>query len=70
MVLKPPGAAQTPKTDPQKFRPDCLQVPRAIKPRSKHDKFIRLGAMKVTKPYKFIGFGATEATKPYKFIGF
>ncbi len=26
MVLKPPGAAQTPKPDPKKIRPDCLQV--------------------------------------------
>ncbi len=33
-------------------------------------KFIRFGAMDVTKPYEFIGFGAMDVTKPYKFIGF
>ncbi len=33
-------------------------------------KFIRFGAMEITKPYKFIRFGAMEITKPYKFIGF
>jgi hypothetical protein len=29
-------------------------------------KFIRCGAMDVTKPYKFIGFGAVDVTKPYE----
>ncbi len=33
-------------------------------------KFIRFGAMVVTKPSKSIGFGAMAVTKPYKFIGF
>jgi hypothetical protein len=32
-------------------------------------KFIRFGAMDVTKPYKFIVFGAMDVTKPYEFLG-
>ncbi len=33
-------------------------------------KFIRFGAIDITKPYRFIGFGAIDITKAYKFKGF
>jgi hypothetical protein len=68
--LKPSGAVQTPKID------DCWAGSKAY-------KFIRFGAIDVTKPCNLIGFGAMDVTKactfiwfgamdvtkPYKFIG-
>ena len=75
MVLKPPGAAQTPKTDPQNSGQTAFRYPDQVFYRLDTDLKLDFGFAAFVGPGSpggmgFIGFGAMDVTKPYKFIGF
>ena len=86
MVLKPHGAAQTPKTDPKKSGQTAFRYPGVpefvghwggtlssgpLVARGPGEALPRATrAPRPSKPYEFIGFGARDVTKPYKIILF